>query len=159
MLEATDARGNSLYEAIQAGLTLKEIADFLGLTRQAVQQSLIHYSKRHGLQKPIRLKPARLWECQVCHKPFAVSTAHRSRMACSPECLTKMRYENGLGLVSTKFVEVELICAGCGQSFWRTKNLINIHNSLGCKRSFCTQKCYTEHELGRHRRVRHEASG
>jgi len=137
-----DDRNEELRELRRQGLTLREIGDKYGITRERVRQLCV------GLPKPdLRIHR----DCATCGVEFAGRNCSKY---CSNECgsvanrLAKRTPESKWSRYGT----IKMTCAGCGVDFERVRYLDAIGTESRRARGvidsglrFCTKECYWEH--------------
>ena len=137
------------------GLTLQQIGDKYGITRQAVSLVLQKAAKEGAIvlkSKGTNKNPeknviiisrsiAKFFDCIVCGKNFKSKTTKKT---CSKLCFDKL-IQNRTGGKWSRYETVELNCATCNKNFKRTKYLFQIttKNKKGSK-YYCSRKCYTQ---------------
>jgi endogenous inhibitor of DNA gyrase (YacG/DUF329 family) len=140
--EYLDARNQDIRELRKAGLTLREIGEKYGITREAIRLVC------KGIPKP-DLKTYHKKKCVNCDKEFEVTADRKNNKTCSKKCFAAIQkfnnYKNGNW---TKDL-VEFDCPTCGKRFARSKKLIGIANhsyrSRGKdpskKKWYCSREC------------------
>lgn len=136
-----------MYSAAQLGFTLKELSTLLGITRQAVCQSMTKYIKRNGLEPiPKRPKKKNLFVCQYCGVVFESHTSN-GRIACTHDCW--LEYHAAKDLPWSKHTIKQYTCDGCGAEYTRDNKKHNIAKYFGCTKNYCSQACYWENGIGK----------
>ena len=117
--------GDNYYEAVKLRndtpcLTLQQIGDKLGITRERVRQILLNQGKdtKHYIHKNI-------YECLEC----GTTIMGNSHYFCSNTCRNK--YKN-----------IPLICEQCGILFYRTEAQLLHSIKRGQKHIYCSRKCF-----------------
>ena len=119
--EYLEARNREIRELRRAGLTLREIGEKFGVTREAIRLVC------KGIPKP-DLKTYHKKKCVNCSKEFIVSGDKKRNKTCSKECFAAIqKYNNYKNGKWTKDL-VEFDCPTCGKKFTRSKKLIGIAN-------------------------------
>tara|TARA_Y100000004_G_C8848810_1_gene383820 strand:+ start:258 stop:791 length:534 start_codon:yes stop_codon:yes gene_type:complete len=140
--EYLEARNKEIRELRRAGLTLREIGEKFGVTREAIRLIC------KGIPKP-DLKTYHNKKCVNCGKEFVVSNERKNIKTCSKECFAAIqKYNNYKNGKWTKDL-VEFTCPTCGNKFTRSKKLIGIANhsyrSRGKdpskKKWYCSRQC------------------
>ena len=140
--EYLEARNREIRELRRAGLTLREIGEKFGVTREAIRLVC------KGIPKP-DLKTYHKKKCVNCGKEFIVSGDKKRNKTCSKECFAAIqKYNNYKNGKWTKDL-VEFTCPTCGEKFTRSKKLIGIANhsyrSRGKdpskKKWYCSRAC------------------
>tara|TARA_Y100000593_G_C4244272_1_gene303814 strand:+ start:213 stop:743 length:531 start_codon:yes stop_codon:yes gene_type:complete len=140
--EYLEARNKEIRELRRSGLTLREIGEKYGITREAIRLVC------KGIPKP-DLKTYHKKKCVNCGKEFIVSGDKKRNKTCSKECFAAIQkynnYKNGKWTNDL----VEFDCPTCGKKFTRSKKLIGIANhsyrSRGKdpskKKWYCSRAC------------------
>ena len=140
--EYLEARNREIRELRRSGLTLREIGEKFGVTREAIRLVC------KGIPKP-DLKTYHKKKCVNCGKEFIVSGDKKRNKTCSKECFAAIQkynnYKNGKWTNDL----VEFDCPTCGKKFNRSKKLIGIANhsyrSRGKdpsnKKWYCSRAC------------------
>tara|TARA_Y100000401_G_scaffold113577_1_gene114420 strand:- start:2509 stop:3093 length:585 start_codon:yes stop_codon:yes gene_type:complete len=143
--EYLDARNEEIRQLRKDGLTLREIGEKYGVTREAIRLIC------KGIPKP-DLKTYHEKTCEVCNKKFTVPSDRKNNRTCSKECFAKLQkynnYKNG------KWVNdmVDLKCAKCGVDFQKsTKDMEiarHVYGQRGLdptnKKWYCSRACNME---------------
>tara|TARA_Y100001963_G_scaffold136450_1_gene199103 strand:+ start:588 stop:1070 length:483 start_codon:yes stop_codon:yes gene_type:complete len=140
--EYLDARNKEIRQLRMDGLTLREIGEKHGITREAIRLIC------KGIPKP-DLKTYHEKECVNCGKTFTVSSDRKNNKTCSKECFAAIQKYNNYknGDWTNELVEFE--CPNCGNKFTRSKKLIGIakhsYKSRGKdyseKEWYCSREC------------------
>ena len=140
--EYLDARNKEIRQLRMDGLTLREIGEQHGVTREAIRLIC------KGIPKP-DLKTYHEKECVNCGKTFTVSSDRKNNKTCSKECFAAIQKYNNYknGDWTNELVEFE--CPTCGNKFTRSKKLIGIakhsYKSRGKnyleKEWYCSREC------------------
>jgi endogenous inhibitor of DNA gyrase (YacG/DUF329 family) len=140
--EYLEARNKEIRQLRLDGLTLREIGERYGVTREAIRLIC------KGIPKP-DLKTYITKKCAICGKEFTVTGDKKRNKTCSRECLSKLarfsNYKNGDWTADL----VSFSCPRCGKEFTRSKKLIGIANhsytSRGkdpsAKKWYCSRDC------------------
>jgi len=133
-------RNKTIRELREHGLTLEQIGEIYGITRERVRQLCA------GIKSPdLRTRV----DCCVCGAEFI--RAERNSKYCGDECRKKGRIElcRQRNTKFSKYATIDLTCAGCGIKFKRANRLEGIAKcgrvSQGKKdsgRRFCSRECY-----------------
>ena len=135
-------RNATMRELRSQGLTLQEIGEKYGITRERVRQICV------GVEKPKKELPVKT--CGVCGKQFS----HKHRKYCSDECSGEAIGASNRRPDSkwSRHGKVKLTCAGCNVEFERSNYIDNIGKTSrrlkGITDSglrFCSRECYWEH--------------
>lgn len=139
-------RGAKAVELWNEGRTLGEIAEELGVSRQAIYQTLV--IRKDELKEPLgekrhkRAKPPNA-PCQRCGKEVAM----RGNKYCSKECVDRKYAET---IEGSQFRTVKLICSGCGIEFERTGNIERISQYYSKHgRKYCSLFCYRKNGMSK----------
>lgn len=109
-------------------MTLQQVGDYYGITRERVRQILRAQGATHS--RPTR---SATWLCIACQKP---STRWRKTGLCK-ECRSG----------------VQAVCSGCGKLFRRLySSLSTRRNTHG--RVFCNRECYQKHGISARSMIR-----
>ena len=108
--EYLDARNKDIRQLRMDGLTLREIGEKYGVTREAIRLIC------KGIPKP-DLKTYHKKECVNCGKTFTVSSDRKNNKTCSKECFAAIQKYNNYknGNWTNELVEFE--CPNCGKKF------------------------------------------
>lgn len=159
--EYLEARNKEIRQLRLDGLTLREIGERYGVTREAIRLIC------KGIPKP-DLKTYIKKKCVVCNKEFTVAGDKKKNKTCSPECHSKLakfsNYKNGKWTADL----VSFICPTCGKEFTRTKKLVEIANHSYTSRGkdpsrkkwYCSRDCNMQaiHNRRRKKKDGEEAS-
>ena len=135
--EYLEARNKEIRQLRRDGLTLREIGEMYGVTREAIRLVC------KGIPKP-DLKTYIKKNCIVCNKEFVVCGDKKRNKTCSKACFKAKQkfshYKDG----KWSNDDVTLTCAGCGKEFTRTKKLIEIakHSYVSRGRDLSSKKWY-----------------
>jgi len=140
--EYLEARNKEIRDLRRSGLTLREIGEKFGITREGIRLIC------KGIPKP-DLKTYHTKKCVVCKKEFVVTGDRKSNKTCSKECLAELQKHNNYKNGKWTKEEVEFECAGCGVKFTRSKKLVEIarhsYESRGkdpnSKKWYCSRLC------------------
>jgi len=135
-----------------AGFSLQEIADHIGVSRQAVDQ----VCKKTGLKfEKYKALPRVFRNCTQCGKQIPrggvvgihYDSVHKSYQAkkgfCSIECRDTWDEADSVNHKWSRRWGIELTCKHCGKQFVRTKYLASIIASIGrCKNTYCSRECF-----------------
>ena len=151
-MEWTD-RNRHICALRKKGLTLREIADRYGVSRERIRQ----ITSRFFIPVPERpkLPEAVTDRCCQCKKQFKRKRQIR-RKFCSKEC----RRLSQIHKPWSRFGMVKLKCDGCGVAFQRRSNIHQISLRIARERGnehprhFCSHACYLQHGTTRGMRLR-----
>ena len=141
------------------GKTLNEIASHYNITKQAVSL-LLKKAAKIGCQVKLRATGKKVdhpnytyekrnkqytHKCTECEKEF--QSKKSIAKTCSPSC--RIKRQSRLAILRgktegkwSKYKKVILVCELCKTSFERTSCQDSISKSTGCKKTFCSLKCY-----------------
>ena len=141
-VEKTD-RNRQICALRQKGLTLQEIADRYGVSRERIRQ----ITSRFFIPVPERKLPEVVTDrCCQCKKQYERKRG-RPRKFCSKECRRRSQSHKPY----SHFGIVKLKCDGCGVAFQRSSYLYQIILHVARERGnehprhFCTQACFLQH--------------
>ena len=90
-----EARNEEIRQLRRDGLTLREIGEKYGVTREAIRLVC------KGIPKP-DLKTYHEKTCEVCNKKFTVPSDKKNNRTCSKECFAKLQKYNNYGHGNSK---------------------------------------------------------
>ena len=140
--EYLDARNEDIRELRRTGLTLREIGEKYGVTREAIRLVC------KGIPNP-DLKTYHKNKCVNCSKEFVVSSDRKTNKTCSKECFAAIQKFNNYKNGNWTNELVEFNCPTCSKTFTRSKKLIGIANHSYVSRGkdpskkkwYCSREC------------------
>jgi len=157
--ECSIERRMEMAKLTHQGLTLQQIGEKYGITRQAVSLVLQKAAKegtivvkRKGNNKNpeknviiISRSVPKFFDCVVCGNKFKSKHGRNTpKKSCSKACFDELVKARRGGKWS-RYETVDLNCAGCGENFKRTKYLFEIaKKSKKSSNHYCSRKCYVQ---------------
>ena len=131
---------NKIISLRRSGMSMAEVADELGLSRNTVKS----FCRRQGLTGDAETMPAVTITdtpfektCQCCGKPMVVYPGRKEKKFCSDKCRLRA-WNSSLGKTRLDGM-LEYSCPACGKVFYAYPNR---------KRKYCSHDCYVEARFG-----------
>jgi hypothetical protein len=128
-------RAEGMHHLRLHGYTLGEISVIYRLTRERVRQILAKYFNLAAV--PLMPKEVKI---RLCANDGCNNVLDTKRKFCSGRCVALSH-----DAISSAYIFETLVCAGCEIEFERSRRIIVITKSLGCKKTYCTRECYQLH--------------